>query len=146
MEQPEHDLRSHAPTTAEASGTRGVSLLVVGAIHVGLAFALIAGLKSGMLDKLPDELKAEVVQPKDEVKPPPPPPPDLASRCRPSCRLPEINIANDAPVNNAITAVQNVAPTLPIPAPPAGAGADAVQGGWFAHRLHPRTIPTRRAA
>jgi protein TonB len=103
----------------ETSGTRGVSLLVVGAIHVGLAFALIAGLKSGMLDKLPEELKAEVVQPKDEVKPPPPPPPDLAKPPPPFVPPPEINIANDAPVNNAITAVQNVAPTPPTPAPPA---------------------------
>jgi protein TonB len=117
MEQPEHDLRSHAPTTAEVSSTRGVSLLVVAGIHVGLAFALIAGLKSGMLDKLPEELKAEVVQPKDEVKPPPPPPPDLAKPPPPFVPPPEINIA-DAPVTNAITAVQNVAPTPPTPAPP----------------------------
>src|ERR1700753_1902593 len=119
MEQPEHDLRAHAPTTMETSGTRGVSLLCVGAIHVGLSFALIAGLKSGMLDKLPEELKAEVVQPKDEVKPPPPPPPDMVKPPPPFVPPPEINVATDAPVTNAITAVQNVAPTPPTPAPPA---------------------------
>lgn len=103
----------------ETSGQRGVSLLVVIGIHIGLAFALIAGLKSGMLDKLPEELKAEVVQPKDEAKPPPPPPPDMVKPPPPFVPPPEINIANDAPVTNAITAVQAVAPTPPTPAPPA---------------------------
>ena len=118
MEQPEHDLRAHAPTVMETSGQRGVSLLVVVGIHIGLGFALIAGLQSGMLDKLPEELKAEVVQPKDDVKPPPPPP-DLAKPPPPFVPPPEINIASDAPVTNAITAVQAVAPTPPTPAPAA---------------------------
>jgi protein TonB len=71
------------------------------------------GLASGLIEKLPDELKAEVVQPKDEVKPPPPPPPDLAKPPPPFVPPPELNIANDAPVNNAITAVQAVQPTTP---------------------------------
>jgi len=115
MEQPTHDLRSHVPNAIEGTGTKSVSLLVVGAIHVGLAFALIAGLKAGLMDKLPEELKAEVVQPKDEVKPPPPPPPDLAKPPPPFVPPPEINIASDAPVTNAITAVQAVAPTPPAP-------------------------------
>jgi periplasmic protein TonB len=118
MEQPKHDLRSHAPTGAENVGSRGVSLAVVAAIHVGLGFALIAGLKSGMLDKLPEELKAEVVQPKDAAKPPPPPPPDLAKPPPPFVPPPEINITTDAPSTNAIT-TQSVVPTPPPPpAPP----------------------------
>ncbi|HJW41952.1 MAG TPA: energy transducer TonB [Rhizomicrobium sp.] len=115
MEQPTHDLRSHIPTAIEGTGTRSVSLVVVGLIHVGLAFALIAGLKSGLIDKLPEELKAEVVQPKDEVKPPPPPPPDLAKPPPPFVPPPEINIASEAPSTNAITAVQAVQPTPPAP-------------------------------
>ena len=115
MEQPTHDLRAHVPSAVEGTGTRSVSLLVVIGIHIGLAFALIAGLKSGLIDKLPDELKAEVVQPKDEVKPPPPPPPDLAKPPPPFVPPPEINIASDAPVTNAITAVQAVQPTPPAP-------------------------------
>jgi protein TonB len=118
MEQPTHDLRTHIPTAIEGTGTRSVSLLVVGLIHVGLAFALIAGLKSGLIDKLPEELKAEVVQPKDVVKPPPPPPPDLAKPPPPFVPPPEINIATEAPTTNAITAVQAVQPTPPQPAQP----------------------------
>jgi protein TonB len=103
----------------ENAGSRGFSLAVVAAIHVGLGFALIAGLKSGMLDKLPEELKAEVVQPKDVAKPPPPPPPDLAKPPPPFVPPPEINITNDAPNNNAIQAVQQTTPTPPPPpAPP----------------------------
>ncbi|MEI9991759.1 MAG: TonB family protein [Rhizomicrobium sp.] len=115
MEQPTHDLRAHIPDAVEGTSTRSVSLLVVIGIHIGLAFALIAGLKAGLIDKLPEELKAEVVQPKDEVKPPPPPPPDLAKPPPPFVPPPEINIATDAPVTNAITAVQAVAPTAPAP-------------------------------
>ncbi|MEJ0028495.1 MAG: energy transducer TonB [Rhizomicrobium sp.] len=115
MEQPTHDLRAHIPSTVEGTSTRSVSLLVVVGIHIGLAFALIAGLKAGLIEKLPEELKAEVVQPKDDVKPPPPPPPDLAKPPPPFVPPPEINIATDAPVTNAITAVQAVAPTPPAP-------------------------------
>src|SRR3569833_4671127 len=111
MEQPQHDLRAHATTVMETSGQRGVSFLVVVGIHIGLAFALIAGRKSGMLDKLPEELKAEVVQPKDDLKPPPPPPPDMVKPPPPFVPPPEINNARDAPVTNANTAVQAVPQT-----------------------------------
>ncbi|MEI9996865.1 MAG: energy transducer TonB [Rhizomicrobium sp.] len=68
-----------------------------------------------MLDKLPEELKAEVVQPKDEVKPPPPPPPDLVKPPPPFVPPPEINIQTDAAPTNAITAVQNTVATPPAP-------------------------------
>jgi protein TonB len=102
----------------ENAGSRGFSLAVVAAIHVGLGFALIAGLKSGMLDKLPEELKAEVVQPKDVAKPPPPPPPDLAKPPPPFVPPPDISTANDAPTNTITT--QSTTPTPPPPpAPPA---------------------------
>jgi protein TonB len=100
-------------------------LIGVGILHVGLVWALIAGLAAGLIEKLPEELKAEVVQPKDEVKPPPPPPPDLAKPPPPFVPPPEINIATDTPTNNAITAVQAVQPT-PTPAPPAPTPAKAV--------------------
>jgi len=120
MEQPTHDLRSHVPTAAEGASTRSASLLVVGLIHLGLGFALIAGLKSGLIDKLPEELKAEVVRPKDEVKPPPPPPPDLAKPPPPFVPPPELNITTDAPPTTAIAQVQpNVATPPPPPLPPA---------------------------
>jgi periplasmic protein TonB len=128
MEQPEHDLRAHAPAAAANTGRRTLILVGVGILHVGLIWALIVGLASGLIQKLPEELKAEVVQPKDEVKPPPPPPPDLAKPPPPIVPPPEINIASDAPVTNAITAVQAVAPTPPAPvqAAPAPTPAKAV--------------------
>jgi periplasmic protein TonB len=125
MEQPTHDLRSHVPTAIETSGQKSVSLIVVGAIHVGLAFALIAGLKSGLIDKLPEELKAEVVQPKDNVKPPPPPPPDLAKPPPPFVPPPEINIASEAP---ATTALSNTS-SVPQPPPPPAVGTRASPRG-----------------
>ena len=114
MEQPAHDLRSHIPTAAANTGRRTAILIGVGVLHVGLVWALIAGLASGLIQKLPEELKAEVVKPKDEVKPPPPPPPDLAKPPPPFVPPPEINIATDAPVTNAIVAVQA---TTPVPPP-----------------------------
>src|SRR6185437_7517183 len=104
MEQPTHDLRAHVPNAIEGTGTRSVSLLVGGVIHGGLAFALIAGLKAGLMDKIPEELKA-----------PPPPPPDLAKPPPPFVPPTAINIASEAPTTNAITAVQAVQPTAPAP-------------------------------
>jgi len=118
MEQPVHDLRSHVPAEAPNTTRRTGTLIAVGILHVGLIWALVVGLASGLIEKLPEELKAEVVQPKDEVKPPPPPPPDLAKPPPPFVPPPELNIASDAPVNNAITAVQAVQPTQPKPAEP----------------------------
>jgi protein TonB len=115
MDQPVHDLRAHAPTTAENTGRRTLILIGVGILHVGLIWALIVGLASGLIEKLPEELKAEVVQPKEDVKPPPPPPPDLAKPPPPFVPPPEINIAADTPTTNAITAVQAVQPTPPAP-------------------------------
>ncbi len=120
MEQPTHDLRAHAPSVAANTGRRTAILIGVGILHVGLVWALIAGLAAGLIDKLPEELKAEVVQPKDEVKPPPPPPPDLAKPPPPFVPPPEINIAADTPITNAIVAVQA---TTPVPPPVVSAPA-----------------------
>ncbi len=114
MEQPAHDLRAHAPTAAASVGNRTIAFVIVGALHVGLIFAIIAGLKAGMMDKIPEELVAEVVKPKDEVKPPPPPPPDMKVPPPPFVPPPEINIAAETPVTNAIVAVQA---TVPVPPP-----------------------------
>ncbi len=126
MEQPVHDLRSHIPAEAPNTSRRTAILIGVGILHFGLVWALVVGLASGLIEKLPEELKAEVVQPKDEVKPPPPPPPDLAKPPPPFVPPPELNIANDAPVNNAITAVQAVAPTKPEPVQPTVTPSKAV--------------------
>ena len=115
MEQPVHDLRSHVPAEAPNTTRRTGILIGVGVLHVGLIWALVVGLASGLIQKLPEELKAEVVKPTEDKKPPPPPPPDLAKPPPPFVPPPEINIATDAPVTNAITAVQSVQPTAPAP-------------------------------
>jgi protein TonB len=117
MEQPKHDLRAHIPAEAPNRARRTGILIFVGTLHVGLIWALIVGLTSGLIQKLPEELKAEIVQPKEVVKPPPPPPPDLAKPPPPFVPPPELNIASE-PTNNAITAVQSVTPTKPTPLPP----------------------------
>jgi protein TonB len=93
------------------TGRRTIIFAAVGLLHIGLAYALIAGLASGLIEKLPEEIKAEVVRPKDVVKPPPPPPPDLAKPPPPFVPPPEINITNDAPTNAIVT--QSTTPTPP---------------------------------
>src|ERR1700761_6584512 len=122
MEQPTHDLRAHAPGLRQNSGRRTAILIGVGILHVGLVWALIAGLASGLIEKLPEEIKAEVVKPKDDVKPPPPPPPDMAKPPPPFVPPPEINIAADTNTT-AIQAVQNTVPTPPAPPPQPAAPA-----------------------
>jgi len=113
MEQPRHDLRSHIPTAVENTSRRTIILIGVGILHVGLIWALVVGLASGLVQKGLEEIKAEVVKPTEDKKPPPPPPPDMAKPPPPFVPPPELNIAADSPVNNAIVAVQNT----PHPAP-----------------------------
>ncbi len=136
MEQPTHDLRAHAPTLRENSGRRTAILIGVGILHVGLVWALIAGLASGLIEKLPEEIKAEVVPPKDVVKPPPPPPPDLAKPPPPFVPPPELNIASDAPTN-AIAAVQPNVATPPAPPPPAAPAPTQLSAVTRTHTLPP---------
>ncbi|HEX4304341.1 MAG TPA: energy transducer TonB [Rhizomicrobium sp.] len=133
MEQPAHDLRAHAPTAAAVSSRGVVTIAIVGLLHVGLIWAIIAGLASGLIQKIPQELVAEVVKPKDEVKPPPPPPPDLAKPPPPFVPPPELNIASDAPVTNAIVAVQ---PNVATPPPVVQAAAPVVTPSKAVGRTH----------
>src|SRR5476651_1835698 len=110
MEQPKHDLRSHIPTAVENTSRRTIILIGVGIMHVGLIWALIVGLASGIVQKGIEEIKAEVVKPTEDKKPPPPPPPDLAHPPPPFVPMPELNIATDAPAANTIV-VQHTVPT-----------------------------------
>src|SRR5512140_2796150 len=117
MEQPVHDLRSHVPAEAPNT-TRSTGILIgVGILHFGLVWALVVGLASGLIEKLPEEIKAEVVKPTEDKKPPPPPPPDLAKPPPPFVPPPEITIAPEAPATTAITAVQAKQPTPATPPP-----------------------------
>ncbi len=119
MQTPEHDMRAFA--TPPASPRRFVSVGLVAALHVVIIYALASGLAAQMIQKLPDELKAEVVQekPPEQEKLPPPPPPDLTKPPPPFVPPPDINVADTGPTT-AITAVQShqapvVAPQITAP-------------------------------
>lgn len=112
MQTPEHDLRQFQ--TPVASPRRFVSVGLVALLHVVIIYALASGLAAQMIQKLPDELKAEVVQekPPEQEKLPPPPPPDLTKPPPPFVPPPDIAIADTGP-SNAITSVQShVAPVV----------------------------------
>lgn len=107
--------------TPPASPRRFISVGLVAALHAVIIYALASGLAAQMIQKLPDELKAEVVQekPPEQEKLPPPPPPDLTKPPPPFVPPPDIAIADTGP-SNAITAVQShqapvVAPQITAP-------------------------------
>jgi protein TonB len=115
MQQPEHDLRPFQ--VSAASPRRFVSIGMVALLHLAVIYALASGLASQMIDKLPDDIKADIVKekPPDQPKTPPPPPPDLVKPPPPFVPPPDIVVANEAPVTNTIT-VTNTPP--PVAAPP----------------------------
>lgn len=120
MERPEHNLRNQTGTTAaQLAPRRFGGLIIVTAVHIGIVALLILGMVAGEIEKKKEDIQATVEQQKVEAKAPPPPPPDVVKPPPPFVPPPEINIASDAPVTNAITAVQAVAPTPPTPAPAA---------------------------
>ncbi|MGH6889760.1 MAG: energy transducer TonB [Rhizomicrobium sp.] len=126
MDQPLHDLRPFRVGHAPAHRVFSVGFVVL--LHVVAIWALATGLIQNLASKLPQELKAEVIPPKEQNKPPPPPPPpQLQKPPPPFVPPPEITIENNAPTNT-IT-VQSKIPTPPPPprvvAPPKPAGITA---------------------
>ncbi len=125
MEQPKHDLRSASGATiTQGTPRRFIALGIVAMLHVVLIYALAAGLAGALIQKLPEELKAEVVKEQIPDKTPPPPPPDLAKPPPPFVPPPEINISTEAPSTNAITTQSKVAtpPEKPAITSPASIG------------------------
>ncbi|HEV2563358.1 MAG TPA: TonB family protein [Rhizomicrobium sp.] len=119
MQTPQHDLRAFQ--TPVAAPRRFISVGLVALLHVVIIYALASGLAAQMIQKLPDELKAEVVQekPPAQEKLPPPPPPDLTKPPPPFVPPPDITVADTGP-SNAITSVQThqapvVAPQVSAP-------------------------------
>jgi protein TonB len=109
MEQPQHDLR---PFQTQAAPRRVVAFTAAVVLQVAIIYALASGLASQIIEKLPDDIKADIVKekPPETPKTPPPPPPDMVKPPPPFIPPPDIVIANDAPTN-AITAITNqVAP------------------------------------
>ena len=117
MDQPLHDFTPYK--VGHANSHRMFSIGAVAAFHVIAIYLLASGLAMGLLEKLPTELKADVIPPKQEVvKPPPPPPPDLQKPPPPFVPPPDINITTEAANTNTIT-VQSKVSTPPPPQPPA---------------------------
>ena len=121
MQQPEH-LSLRPFQVAHSNPRRILTIAAVALFHVFVIVAFATGLANQLVQKLPDELKAEVVKEQIPVKPPPPPPPpDLAKPPPPFVPPPEITIQNEAPAPNAIT-VQH---TVEVPPPPKAQGITA---------------------
>ncbi len=113
---------------APASPRRFVAGAAVIALHVVVIIALASGLAAHLADKIPQDIKADIVKeaPPKQPKTPPPPPPDLVKPPPPFIPPPDIVIANDAPTN-AITNVTNVVQP-PAPPKPAAVAATLAAG------------------
>ncbi len=137
MQQPEHDLRPFQ--VSAASPRRFVSIGLVALFHLVVIYALASGLASQMIDKLPDDIKADIIKdkPPDQPKAPPPPPPDMVKPPPPFIPPPDIVVANEAPVTNTITVTNTPPPVQAPPKPqvssPASIGAPHVcpQAKWY---------------
>jgi len=111
-----------------ASPRRFISIGAVALLHLVVIYALATGLAAQLVDKIPQDIKADIVKekPPEQPKTPPPPPPDLVKPPPPFIPPPDIVIANDQPTN-AITAVTNVVQP-PAPPKPAAVAATLAAG------------------
>jgi protein TonB len=127
MDQPLHDVRANVGHTPNSR--RGIALVVVGLLHVGLVYALAVGLAQGIIQKLPEEIKVAVERPHDQKLPPPPPPPDLAKPPPPVVPPPEIVIQQQAPAAAITTVLHKEVPQqAPAISSPVGIGRPHVCG------------------
>jgi protein TonB len=127
MDQPLHDVRQN--TGSPVSSRRAIALVVVGLIHVGFVWALAVGLAQSLIQRLPEEIKVAVEQPKEQKAPPPPPPPDLAKPPPPVIPPPEIVIQQQAPAAAITTVLHKEAPQqAPAISSPVGIGRPHVCG------------------
>ncbi len=116
MEQPLHTIR--ATQESMLSPKRLPALVVSTGIVIGFAWALSTGLAQTLVEKLPDEIKIDVLKEKIEKKEPPPPPPEMKAPPPPFVPPPDIVIQTDAPppMNTITTQSQQKAPP-PISTP-----------------------------
>ncbi len=116
MERPEHFV-THSVTNSQVGARRFSGIIIVGAIHAGIAILLILGMVTKMELKKED-LQATVEQQKVQPKAPPPPPPKFEKPPPPFVPPPEFNIQNEAPPPRAIVTTSVPPPAPPPPAPP----------------------------
>ena len=113
MERPEHFVSSQV-ANAQVGARRFSGIIIVGAIHAGIAVLLILGMVTKMELKKED-LQATVEAQKIPPKAPPPPPPKFEKPPPPFVPPPDFNIQTEAPAPRAVT----VTPTPPpVPPPP----------------------------
>ena len=94
-----------------------ISVAIVGAIHVGVIWALASGLAAHVTAKLIQDVEVAVVKEKPpDLKPPPPPPPDFKVPPPDFVPPPEISIAMESSAN-AISQVQQKVATVAPPPP-----------------------------
>ncbi|MBV9331007.1 MAG: TonB family protein [Alphaproteobacteria bacterium] len=133
MDRPLHDVKANVGH--QPNSRRAIALVIVGIIHVGLIYALAVGLAQSLIQKLPEEIKVAVEQPKPEKAPPPPPPPDLAKPPPPSVPPPEIVIQQSAPSTAPTVQLHKEVPAAPAPkaqiSSPVGIGKPHVCGAKY---------------
>lgn len=115
MEQPFHSVNTiqrKAFTPQRAAG-----LIAAIALQAGFVFALISGLATSLVNKLPEVLKVDVHKEEIVPKAPPPPPPHVDLPPPPTTPPPEINIAVDVPTTS-ITVTHEPPPPPPPKAEP----------------------------
>ena len=129
MEQPLHDLRPFG-TTAQATPSRVISIVLVALVHLGAIYALVTGLAQNLIHKAAVDLKVEVIPPKQEtVKPPPPPPPELQKPPPPFVPPPDIVIQTEVAPQNTITVQSKVASLPPPKAVPPAISSPVLEAG-----------------
>lgn len=126
------------PYTAQApTGNRIVGLVLVIVLHIGLVYALMAGLGRTVIDVVKGPLETEIIE-EQKIEPPetppPPPPPKLETPPPPFIPPPEIQVALPPPKEAVIAAVstakpppapeQSFKPAPPAPPAPTGGGID----------------------
>lgn len=142
MDQPLHDFRPFQ--VSHSSSHRFVSIGFVGLLHVVAIYALATGLVQNLISHLPQELKANVIPPKEQNKPPPPPPPpQLVKPPPPFVPTPVINIQTEstAPTITVQNKVASIAPPPKIVAPPKPAGITAPIALKSSHNCADRYYP-----
>ncbi|HEY2071243.1 MAG TPA: energy transducer TonB [Rhizomicrobium sp.] len=105
-----------------------MSVIIVGALHVLLIWALATGLASQFFKKPPDVLNTEVIKekPPEQNKVPPPPPPEMVKPPPPFVPPPDIDVQVASTNTNSITTTTTKPVAPPPPAPPAATQLKAI--------------------
>lgn len=115
MEQPDHDLRPFQ--AAQATPRRFIAFGAAALLQIGIIWALATGLAQQIVEKLPQDIKTDIVKekPPEQPKTPPPPPPDMVKPPPPFIPPPDIVVSAE-PSPNTITQVTNQVAPPPKPA------------------------------